>query len=133
MTFMAGLTNAQQNLLRASPIILPVLHNDKTVTFRLLAPNAKEITNFGDWMSVKDFVRLPEAMVKTTDCLWLHTTPALPSELYTYTFTVDGVRCTEPNNAFAVGDVANLTNVFIVGGGSTSLLKFRQKFKATNE
>ena len=74
---MAGLTNAQQNLFRTSQIISPELHNDKTVTFRLLAPNTKKIIIFGDWMPVQDFVRLPEAMVKTTDSLWLFTTPAL--------------------------------------------------------
>ena len=123
MTFTAGLTNAQQNLLRASQIISPELHNDKTVTFRLLAPNAKEVTISGDWMPVQGFVRRPEAMVKTTDSLWLYTTPALPSDLYTYTFTVDGVRCTDPNNAFVVRDVANISNVFIVGGGKGDYYK----------
>ena len=123
MTFTAGLTNAQQNLFRASQIISPELHNDKTVTFRLLAPNAKEVTISGDWMPVQGFVRRPEAMVKTTDSLWLYTTPALPSDLYTYTFTVDGVRCTDPNNAFVVRDVANISNVFIVGGGKGDYYK----------
>ena len=123
MTFTAGLTNAQQNLLRASQIISPELHNDKTVTFRLLAPNAKEVTISGDWMPVQGFVRRPEAMVKTTDSLWLYTTPALPSDLYTYTFTVDGVRCTDPNNAFVVRDVANISNVFIAGGGKGDYYK----------
>ena len=123
MTFTADLTNAQQNLFRTSQIISPELHNDKTVTFRLLAPNAKEVTISGDWMPVQGFVRRPEAMVKTTDSLWFYTTPALPSDLYTYTFTVDGVRCTDPNNAFVVRDVANISNVFIVGGGKGDYYK----------
>ena len=123
MTFTAGLTNAQQNLFRASQVISPELHNDKTVTFRLLAPNAKEVTISGDWMPVQGFVRRPEAMVKTTDSLWFYTTPALPSDLYTYTFTVDGVRCIDPNNAFVVRDVANISNVFIVGGGKGDYYK----------
>ena len=78
MTITAGLTNAQQNLFIASQIISPELHNDKTVTFRLLAPNAQEVTISGDWMPVQGFVRRPEAMMKTTDSLWVYTTPALP-------------------------------------------------------
>ena len=122
MGVLIGLTQAQQNLFRASQIISPELHNDKTVTFRLSAPNAKEVTISGDWMPVKGFMRRPEAMQKN-DSVWSYTTAALPSDLYTYTFTVDGVRCTDPNNAFAVRDVANISNVFIVGGGKGDYYK----------
>ena len=130
MGMLTGLTQAQQNLFKASQIISPELHTDKTVTFRYLAPNAKEVTISGDWMtSSKDwtpqrgFVRHQEAMAKTADSLWVYTTPALPSDLCTYTITVDGVQCTDPNNAYAVRDVANILNFFIIGGGKGDYYK----------
>lgn len=131
LTFTAGLTNAQQNLFRTSQIISPELHNDKTVTFRLLAPNTKEVMISGDWMPVQGFARRPEAMVKTNDSLWSYTTPVLRSDLYTYTFTVDGVRSTDPNNAFAVRDVANILNYFIIDGGKGDYYKVNKVFHGT--
>lgn len=116
MIFTIGMAQAQQDLFRTSQIISPEIHNDNTVTFRLLAPNAKEVKLSGDWMPLQGFARSSEAMVKT-DSAWTYVTSALPSDLYTYVFTVDGLRITDPNNAFVVRDVANISNVFIIGGG----------------
>lgn len=116
MSFTAVLTQAQQDLFRSNQIVSPEINKDHTVTFRLMAPNAKEVGISGDWMPVRSFMRGSQAMIKT-DSLWSYTTPALTSDLYTYTFTVDGVQCTDINNSFVVRDVANISNIFIISGG----------------
>lgn len=50
MSFTSVLTQAQQDLFRTSQIISPEIHKNNTVTFRLLAPNARSVTLSGDWM-----------------------------------------------------------------------------------
>lgn len=117
MAFTTGVTDAQQDLFRASQIISPEIHNDNAVTFRLSAPNAKEVTITGEWMPVQGFVRTPVAMVKGDSGVWTYTSPVLSSNLYTYSLSVDGVRCIDPNNAFVVRDVANISNYLIISGG----------------
>jgi enterochelin esterase family protein len=62
-------------------------------------------------------------MKKEEKGLWTYTTAALPSDLYSYSFTVDGVRCNDPNNVYMIRDVASVTNVFITGGGKGDLYK----------
>ena len=123
MALVTGTLGAQQNLFGASQIISPEIHSDNTVTFRLSAPDAREVKISGEWMPVQGFVRNPEAMVKGDSGLWSYTTPVLPSDLYSYSFSVDGVRCNDPNNAFVIRDVASLSNVFIIGGSKGDYYK----------
>ncbi|TMI93750.1 MAG: esterase [Bacteroidetes bacterium] len=123
MAVIAGSTDAQQTLFGGSQIISPEIHNDNTVTFKSSAPSAKEVTILGEWMPSQGFVHGSEAMVKSDSGLWSYTTGVLPSDLYTYSFTVDGVRCNDPNNTFVVRDVASVSNVFIIGGGKGDYYK----------
>jgi enterochelin esterase family protein len=45
----------------------------------------------------------------------------MPSDLYGYSFTVDGVKTTDPSNVYLIRDVASVTNVFIVKGDKGDL------------
>ena len=117
MGVLPTLTQAQQDLFRNSQIVSPEIRTDNTVIFRLSAPNAKNVTISGDWLPIQGFTRTPAAMTKGDNGLWTYTSPVFASNLYTYSFTIDGVRCNDPNNAFAMRDVANNSNFFIVGGG----------------
>ncbi len=79
---LVGMTRAEAQAQKGgSPEVGP----DRKVTFRLRAPNAQ---------SVK--VRcetLPEtAMVKDAEGVWSFTTEPLEPDIYTYSFTVDGLR-----------------------------------------
>lgn len=112
----SGVIQAQQSLLRGSGVISSQILSDNRVTFRLVAPNANEVRISGQWMPSQGFIPGSEAMVKGDSGVWSYTTPILPSELYTYFFTVDGLRTDDPSNAFVVRDVANVTNLFIVSG-----------------
>ena len=108
---------AQQDLWGGSKIVSPELKGDNTVTFRLLAPNAQEVKITGNWMPAS------AAMIKGEKGIWSYTTSVLPSDLYSYAFIVDGMKCSDPGNVYLIRDVATVTNVFIVGGGIGDLFK----------
>lgn len=114
---------AQQALWGAPGIVSPEVKTDKTVTFRFLAPDAKEVKIMGDWMPGKDRIPGSEAMTKDEKGIWSYSTPVLPSDLYGYSFSVDGLKTTDPNNVYLIRDVASVTNVFIVGDGQADLYK----------
>src|SRR3954463_1845188 len=68
----------------------PEVAADGKVTFRLRAPNAKEVAVTGIGQ------RLP--MTKDEQGVWSATTDTLKPDLYTYMFNVDGVSVVDPGN-----------------------------------
>ena len=114
---------AQQALRGAAVLVSPEVKEDNTVTFRFQAPNAKEVKISGDWMPAEGWTPGSAAMTKNEKGLWSYTTAALPSDLYGYSFSVDGLKTTDPNNVYLIRDVASLTNVFIVNGDKGDLYK----------
>lgn len=72
----------------------PEVHPDGRVTFRLRAPNAKDVTFFGDWMKIGDALK----MTRDEAGVWSLTTAALPPSIYLYNFTLDGVAMADPVN-----------------------------------
>src|SRR5262249_19152114 len=82
---------AQQN---QPPILSGEVHPDRTVTFRLSAPKANEVT-----VSVSGASPLgSKPLEKDEKGLWSITIGPLEPEIYSYTFSVDGVRVADPNN-----------------------------------
>jgi enterochelin esterase family protein len=75
-------------------IVSPEVHPDRTITFRLRAPQANEVT-----VSVNS---VPPSGIKPMEKdekgVWSVTIGPLDPEIYSYTFSVDGVRVTDPNN-----------------------------------
>ena len=55
--------------------------------------------------------------------MWSFTTQVLQSDLYSYTFIVDGLKVLDPNNVYQVRDVATVMNIFLVEGGLGDLYK----------
>lgn len=106
---------AQENLNfnKQKEIVSPEVKSDNKVTFRLIAPKATEVKVSGDFLGTQR----EAAMVKDADGIWTFTTEALPSNLYSYTFKVDGLSIHDPNNVYLIRDVATVVNVFIVGNG----------------
>lgn len=117
---------AQQALWGGPGITSPEIRQNNSVTFRLQAPNAGEVKLSGDWMPAEGWVPGSVSMTKDTSGLWTYTTEVLPSELYSYFYLVDGLRCTDPNNVYLIRDVATVTNVFIMGGGQADLYKVNE-------
>ena len=114
---------AQQSLWGGEQITSPEVKEDHSVTFRLQAPNAKEVKISGDWMPAEGWTPGSVAMTKDEKGLWSYTTAALSSDLYGYSFSVDGMKTTDPNNVYLIRDVASVTNVFMVSGGKADLYK----------
>ncbi|NJO69884.1 MAG: esterase, partial [Bacteroidetes bacterium] len=116
-------SNAQQALWGGDEIISPEINANNSVTFRFIAENAKEVKISGDWLPADGWKPGTAAMTRGEKGVWTYTTDVLPSELYSYSFIVDGIRCTDPNNVYLIRDVASVTNVFIVGNGQADLYK----------
>ena len=113
--------HAQENLQSggSKEIISPEIHADNSVTFRLTAPTANDVSVTGDFLAPGEEAK----MTKDADSVWSYTTHPLPSELYTYAFNVDGLQMNDPNNVYYRRDVASTLNVLLVGGGQADLYK----------
>lgn len=129
---MALCGHAQQNLFGAQAPKSPEIHADRSVTFRLMAPDAQQVQLTGDFLPTQK-VTTPygeydapgtATMTKDDKGLWTFTTTtALQPELYLYNMIVDGVRVTDPANVYAIRDIANTTSVFLIGGDRADLYK----------
>ncbi|RHJ76310.1 esterase [Parabacteroides sp. AM08-6] len=112
-------TFAQQAIWGGRPTVSPEIHPDNTVTFRYFAPKAIKVQITGDFLP-SGIADLKEGK----NGVWEFTTPEpLPSELYGYSFFVDGLRTLDPGNIFLSRDVTTITNIFIIGGGQGDLYK----------
>lgn len=109
-----GSAAAQQNLWKNYNVVSPEIGNDNRVTFRLYAPEAKEVELAGDFLAAGiESV----GMTRSEDGLWSYTTEPLESEMYYYSFRLDGMRdINDPSNPYVVRDVATQMNYFIIGG-----------------
>lgn len=121
--------HAQQALWGGPNIVSPEVKDDQTVTFRLMAPAADTVKITGDFLpTVKKQTQwgmfdVPgEALLtKGADGVWSFTSEPLSSDLYSYSFIVDGLKITDPNNVYKIRDVASVFDVFIVKGGKADL------------
>jgi enterochelin esterase-like enzyme len=102
-------------------IVSPELNADHSVTFRIQAPNAKEVKITGDCLPTRE----PQAMTSSENGLWTLTTQPLSSDLFSYNVLIDGFKTTDPNNVYLIRDVANVFNVFIIGGGKGNLYQVK--------
>ncbi len=109
-----GSAAAQQNLWKNYNVVSPEIGNDNRVTFRLYAPEAKDVELAGDFLAAGvESV----GMTRSEDGLWSYTTEPLESEMYYYSFRLDGMRdINDPSNPYVVRDVATQMNYFIIGG-----------------
>lgn len=123
MGCVAFASHAQQDLFNENPLISPEINADKTVTFRIKAPLAQSVSVSGSLDGNNAFAPITYNMEKDATGLWSFTTPVLPSELYRYNFTIDSVRTIDPANPYAIRDVGNLSNIFLVEGGKADLYK----------
>src|SRR4051812_47065253 len=74
---------------RATPIVSPDVQADGHVTFRLRAPQAKEVTLRGEWVAAGGIdVSPPVEMTRDDQGVWSVTVGPLPSEVLAYSFTV---------------------------------------------
>ena len=98
----------QKNTEKITPfgcnVLSPEVHDDHTVTFRLRAPQAKEVLLTGN-MFVGPDARKRVPFTQDADGLWTLTIGPLKPEIYFYYFIIDGVQNVDPNNTY-VGHAA---------------------------
>lgn len=119
---------AQQALWEGKKPVSPQINEDKTVTFRIYAPNAKEVKVTGDFLPTEKVTTLMgeievpgSAELSMHEGVWEFTTPEpLLPELYSYTFIVDGLKINDPSNVYLLRDISSLTNIFLIDGDRAS-------------
>lgn len=86
----------------SAPLNSPEVHDDRTVTFRLKAPNAQEVKLAGGALLTglgKGNEQVP--FIKGEDGIWTLTVGPLRPDMYAYHLNVDGMQITDPNNTYA--------------------------------
>jgi len=80
------------SLLCAAAWAQPEVHADRSVTFRLTAPKAVEVTVSGE------FLKGSTPLAKDDKGIWSVTVGPVEPEIYNYNFTIDGVKTIDPGN-----------------------------------
>ncbi|MEO7190749.1 MAG: alpha/beta hydrolase-fold protein [Vicinamibacterales bacterium] len=89
----AGGRGAQDTLLS------PEVHPDRTVTFRIRAPQASSVALTGDWLATPaSSTGGPLPMTKDASGVWSVTSAPLEPTVHLYFFTVDGMTIADPIN-----------------------------------
>src|SRR5438874_11503747 len=91
------------------PILSPEVHPDRTVTFRLRAPNAKEVV-----VAFAGSAKRP--MQRDDQGVWSLTTEALDPDDYSYSFEVDGLSMVDPGNPAKVPNLLSNSSLLHVPG-----------------
>lgn len=77
--------------------VSPIVHDDRTVTFRLLAPAADSVMVVGLPLDSGK----PVPLKKGTTGMWEATVGPLEPDIYLYKLRINGVNVPDPNNSFA--------------------------------
>src|SRR5829696_7927044 len=93
---------------RGPTVVSPEVGADRTLTLRYLAPNATQVTANGE-LDGK-----PHPMTKGADGIWTVTVGPLAPDIYTYSFTVDGVVALDPRNVNTKYGYGNFGAVSVV-------------------
>ena len=105
---------AQQQPLPRPPVISPEVHSDGRVTFRLKAPNAKEVQLHCEGVP-------NSKMGRNDDGVWTFTTAPLEPDIYVYSFSVDGLHVIDPANPLLKYNLLNTESEVHVPGPKSLL------------
>lgn len=94
------------------PLVSPEVHSDGSVTFRVAAPNAKEVKLDREGVE-------PVAMQKDDQGIWSVATSPLTPDYYGYSFMIDGVRTMDASNPLLVPNLLDPGNAVHVPGPSS--------------
>src|SRR5690242_11301446 len=85
----------------SQPLVSPEVAKDRRVTFRLKAPEAKEVKVRCEGVKVN-------AMQKDEQGVWSLTTEPMEPDIYVYSFTIDGIHAIDPANALIKYNLLNI-------------------------
>jgi enterochelin esterase-like enzyme len=100
--------------------VSPEIHADRTVTFRLAAPKANEVTLNGSWEGAKEL-----KMTKDDSGVWSVTVGPLGEQLWGYWFLVDGVKALDPGNGETQRDGSRYDNLLMISGPGSEMWDFK--------
>ena len=101
-------------------VVSPEVFPNKTVTFRLLAPNAGAVVLNGSW----DIgTNIP--MTRDDQGVWSVTVGPLGEQLWWYSFNVDGVKVLDPNNGEYARDGSRYDNWLMISGPFSDSWEFK--------
>ena len=100
--------------------VSPEIHADRTVTFRLSAPKASEVTLNGSWEAARDI-----KMSKDDGGIWSVTVGPLTAQLWGYWYLVDGVKALDPGNGETERDGSRIDNLLMISGPESDLWDFK--------
>lgn len=88
-------------------VISPEVGADRKITYRLYAPNIRQVTLTGDFLPGNTRLAKDEA-----SGVWSYTTPtAMPPGIYGYYFSLDGIRFADPGNLFKPAAPATMKHI----------------------
>lgn len=115
--------NPQKNTQNLSPyganVISPEVRDDRTVTFRVKAPDAGSVAlTGGPVLLAIGKGNNPIPFEKGGDGVWMLTVGPLKPNMYVYRFLLDGVAIVDPNNTFTgVSDQPGYSTLIVHGDG----------------
>ena len=86
---------------------------DHKVTFRVYAPKAGEVSVSGDF-------GMGGKLTKDERGVWSITIGPLTPDIYSYTFTIDGVRTIDPKNPMIKQGISSLESMFMLPGNEAN-------------
>jgi enterochelin esterase family protein len=93
--------NTQNLVPYGANVISPEVRDDRTVTFRVKAPDAHSVAlTGGPVLLAIGKGNNPIPLEKSADGVWALTVGPLKPNMYVYRFLVDGVAIVDPNNTF---------------------------------
>jgi enterochelin esterase family protein len=114
-------TNANQPTRPSAPrLVSPEIHPDRTVTFRLWAPKASEVT-----VNTSSEATPETKMTKDEAGVWSATIGPLAPQLWGCWFLVDGVKTPDPNNGEMQRDGSRWDNMLMISGPESDLWDFK--------
>src|SRR5437870_4681910 len=93
-------------------LVSPEVSADHEVTFHIYAPQASEVSVGGDFVATPPAPRL----TKDEKGVWSVTVGPLTPDLYSYSFTVDGVKTVDPKNPLIKQGIAGVDSMVFVSG-----------------
>ncbi len=99
----------------------PEVLSDSRVAFRLNAPKATEAILNGDWPNGRNI-----QMTKDDQGIWSVTVGPLTPELWGYTYSVNGVRLTDPQNPNIKRDGVRYDSILLVPGPESTLYQVQE-------
>ena len=107
-------TVAQQSFNSSSKSLSsPIVDENGNVTFSIYAPNAQNVSVFGD------FSGSPATLVSDTTGLWSVTLSDVAPEYYIYQFNIDGLKIADPSNPYTKRDISTTWSTLMVPGDVT--------------